>query len=578
MGLLGFVAAWSPSVEAQAPCVTLTNPTPILIPAGAPGVTVGPASPYPSTINVAGLAGTVTRVTVTLNGLSHTFPDDLDILLVGPGGSVILMSDAGGALDVTNVNLTFDDTGAMLPDSTQIVSGTFQPTNFVAGDTFPAPAPVGPYGALLSVFNGSNPNGAYSLYVFDDLGGDLGSISGGWTLRITTTNCGTPTPSPTPTATPVASPTPTPVASPTPTPVSSPTPTPTPGGNVCTPSTTLSEGDLFPGGLASFGVNAGPGTVTIDHVNAGTGTQSITLVGAPINAIVNIPAFVPGTFNPVVVSFSVINPALPVDFTLRAASQFHSIFIRVRCAGVTPTPTPTPVATPTPTPMPGACTFSNGGLNPQPTSKSGVAAPAGSFFSEVQNNTGNTTESNTVTGFTSSPPFRLADNFTIGQRCTLASVVFFAYQTGAGTTSPFTAHTLQIWNGRPGDPGAMVIFGDTTTNRLASSVDTMIFRIFNTVAPPPGTPPGTTRRIWANTVTIGTTLNAGTYWFDWNATSTGTNFTPSVTIQGSRGAAGANARQLVGAAWQDVIDTGNPPTAPDVIQDFPFNVMGTAAP
>ncbi len=192
MGLLGFVAAWSPSAEAQItppPCVTLTNATPIVIP------NVGPASPYPSTINVAGLAGTVTRVTVTLNGLSHTFPDDIDILLVGPGGSVILMSDTGGALDVTNVNLTFDDTGAMLPDNTQIVSGTFQPTNFGAGDTFPAPAPAGPYGATLSVLNGTAPNGTYSLYVFDDLGGDVGSLLG-FTLRISTTttpNCTFPT-------------------------------------------------------------------------------------------------------------------------------------------------------------------------------------------------------------------------------------------------------------------------------------------------------------------------------------------------------------------------------------------------
>ncbi|MBA3582912.1 MAG: hypothetical protein H0W44_10750 [Gammaproteobacteria bacterium] len=119
---------------------------------------------------------------------------------------------------------------------------------------------------------------------------------------------------------------------PTPTPVGTPTPTPTPVGNVCTPSTTLTEGNLMPGGLASFSVASGPGTVTIDHVNTGTGTQSITLVGVPMNAIVNIPPFVPGTFNPVVVSFSVINPALPVDFTLRAASTFHALNIRVRCA------------------------------------------------------------------------------------------------------------------------------------------------------------------------------------------------------------------------------------------------------
>jgi hypothetical protein len=93
----------------------------------------------------------------------------------------------------------------------------------------------------------------------------------------------------------------------------------------------VTEGDLAPGGIASFGVIQGPGSITIDHVNAGTGTQSITVVGVPMNAVINIPPFVPGTFNPVVVTFTRINPALPVNFTLRAASTFHAANIRVRC-------------------------------------------------------------------------------------------------------------------------------------------------------------------------------------------------------------------------------------------------------
>ena len=99
---------------------------------------------------------------------------------------------------------------------------------------------------------------------------------------------------------------------------------------VCTPFTTVTEGDLFPGGIASFGVVSGPGTVTIDHVNAGTGTQSISVVSST-NAIMNIPSFTPGTFAPVVVTFTASNPGLAVDYTLRAASGFHAIFIRVRC-------------------------------------------------------------------------------------------------------------------------------------------------------------------------------------------------------------------------------------------------------
>jgi hypothetical protein len=115
-------------------------------------------------------------------------------------------------------------------------------------------------------------------------------------------------------------------------------PTPTPTPQVCTPFTTVTEGDLFPGGIVSFGVSQGPGSVTVDHVNAGTGLQSLTVVGTPTNAVVNIPAFTPGTFNPAVVTFTPINPALAVDFTLRAASTFHAANIRVRCSITTNQP------------------------------------------------------------------------------------------------------------------------------------------------------------------------------------------------------------------------------------------------
>ena len=104
----------------------------------------------------------------------------------------------------------------------------------------------------------------------------------------------------------------------------------------CTPSTTVTEGDLFPGGIVSFGISSGPGSVTVDHVNAGTGLQSLTVVGTPTNATVFIPAFTPGTTAPVTVNFLPTDPNQPVDFTLRAASTFHAANIRVRCG--TPPP------------------------------------------------------------------------------------------------------------------------------------------------------------------------------------------------------------------------------------------------
>ncbi|MDV2998669.1 MAG: hypothetical protein N5P05_000275 [Chroococcopsis gigantea SAG 12.99] len=148
----------------------------------------GAANPYPAGINVSGLTGNITKVTVTLFNLSHTWANDIDILLVSPSGQkTILMSDVGGSLGVNGVNLTFDSTvSTALPVGTQITSGIYRPTDFETGDTFNAPAPGGPYSADLGLFNGSNPNGTWQLYVVDDTGGDAGSISGGWQLDFNT--------------------------------------------------------------------------------------------------------------------------------------------------------------------------------------------------------------------------------------------------------------------------------------------------------------------------------------------------------------------------------------------------------
>jgi len=162
-----------------AAAVVFANGATITIP------TSGQATPYPSTITVAGLAGTVVDVNVTLTGVSHYYSDDIDVLLIGPfGQNVVLMTDCGGSNSITNVNLTFDgQVAGMLPDTGQIVQGTYQPT---PNGTFDGPTSAWPFGYLLSAFNGTNPNGAWNLYVFDDDAGALGSISGGWSLDITT--------------------------------------------------------------------------------------------------------------------------------------------------------------------------------------------------------------------------------------------------------------------------------------------------------------------------------------------------------------------------------------------------------
>lgn len=147
---------------------------------------IGTASPYPSGIVVAGLTGVISQVTVTLNNLSHTFPSDVDVLLVSPSGTqIVLLSDAGGNYSATNVSLTFSAAAtAPLPEKAQLVSGTYLPTDYASGDLFVSPAPEGTPAASLAAYNGEDPNGTWTLYVVDDSAGDHGSL-GGWSLNLT---------------------------------------------------------------------------------------------------------------------------------------------------------------------------------------------------------------------------------------------------------------------------------------------------------------------------------------------------------------------------------------------------------
>ncbi|MFN8219882.1 MAG: hypothetical protein U0S12_07085 [Fimbriimonadales bacterium] len=247
-------------------------------------------------------------------------------------------------------------------------------------------------------------------------------------------------------------------------------------------------------------------------------------------------------------------------------------------------------------------------LNPTTVSDSGVNAPSGGRWSEVENDAGNTTESNTNAGSngawfvgTTSPKYRFADDFTVtGGAWVLEKVRVYAYQTGS-TSVPFNGANVRIWNGRPGDGGSTMLYdgfnstandGSGTTTTTITDLLTVspggtqanVFRCFNTLVPAPGTVPGTTRKIWQLEIPLSTplTLPSGTYWVDYQIkTLTGAAgaFCPSVTIDEARSAPGMNARQQTSVdqnvpTWIDVIDSGNPATAPDVPQDMPFILVG----
>ena len=182
--------------SAQAATSSSSNSTPIQI-ADSVFPDPGLADAYPSHVSVQNLSGNVTDVNLKLSGYSHTFPDDVGVLLVGPQGQgAYLMSDAGGSNDTNGVNLTLDDEAtSTLPDNDQIISGSFKPTRGTVTDNpsdcaapadFPAPAPQGPYATGLSAFDGTDPNGTWDLYVIDDCQADAGQFAGGWSLDITT--------------------------------------------------------------------------------------------------------------------------------------------------------------------------------------------------------------------------------------------------------------------------------------------------------------------------------------------------------------------------------------------------------
>jgi uncharacterized repeat protein (TIGR01451 family) len=148
----------------------------------------GEGTPYPSTINVSGMAGRVSKVTVGLNGLTHTFPHDVNVLLVNPAGSnVLVMSHCGGGYPVANINLVFDDAATVsLPNYSLITNGTYKPSSYEGPVALPGTAPASLYQFALSSMNWDNPNGAWSLYVFDDKVGDAGNIANGWSLNVST--------------------------------------------------------------------------------------------------------------------------------------------------------------------------------------------------------------------------------------------------------------------------------------------------------------------------------------------------------------------------------------------------------
>jgi subtilisin-like proprotein convertase family protein len=191
-----------------------------LFPAGNAQGTVGPANEYPSTVVVAGVPGTVTKVTVSLIDLESGNADDIDMALVGPNEEpVMLMSDACGDHPLAADDWTFDDAApTFLSDNGPCAGGqraSFRPSNYFGGepepdDLTPGGGPAGPYLNQLAFLAGGTPDGEWKLYVADDDPAVVGFTLDAWALNL---EIEPPPPAPTPspaTSTPTTSTTPSP--------------------------------------------------------------------------------------------------------------------------------------------------------------------------------------------------------------------------------------------------------------------------------------------------------------------------------------------------------------------------------
>jgi len=246
--------------------------------------------------------------------------------------------------------------------------------------------------------------------------------------------------------------------------------------------------------------------------------------------------------------------------------------------------------------------YSNGSTDPNvvslstgATTYSGVAAPPGRLWSELQTDLSGS--ANIVGGFAANSAgdptgtFRFADDFTIpsGEQWIIQGASLFAYQTGAPAFAwPFDRVTLRVWKGTPGTTGSQIVWGNTSTNRFISAAQTGIHRIFNTQLTPTGPAPDVTKAIWRIETSItDITLGPGRYWLDWQFGSTSAPTTralvPAITLPGKRFDRGWNALQYrpfgpSSGQWILVTDPGKPAAAAEHPQDFPFVLRGIVAP
>ncbi len=120
------------------------------------------------------LDGCFQIASVTIDSINHTWLSDLSIYLISPAGDSVELStgNGGGGDGMSNVIFTDASTNNITLQVNDILPGEYHPQD-----------PMGFEG----LYNGQDPNGGWSLFIADLVGGDDGVLVS-WTLSFTDNN------------------------------------------------------------------------------------------------------------------------------------------------------------------------------------------------------------------------------------------------------------------------------------------------------------------------------------------------------------------------------------------------------
>ena len=142
---------------------------------------VGTGDPYPSILAVSGIGGPVAKLQAALHNFSHSYPRDVEVLLMAPSGRVATLMARAGGTDPVAESFLFDDDSELALNCCEMISGAFHPTDLAGCCRDLPPGGIDSPETSLAYLTTNEVNGDWKLFVNDCCGGDSGGIES-WSL------------------------------------------------------------------------------------------------------------------------------------------------------------------------------------------------------------------------------------------------------------------------------------------------------------------------------------------------------------------------------------------------------------